>query len=552
MSKLTNWLDDDSIDVQGIVDKYEKELQNDLLNNKQNVNQTEEIWCGKLDEYEKTKHLQPTNETINKINSMPPPPIFKQQVDKIDTSKHTINFNVHDVDQKPISNKQENNTINFDQLLKQETKLFNPTTFKTDELNSSIDQNEVVKIKNAEKSTKILNTQNDINRPNKHQTISFKNATSDLAEKNENDIQKMKTIQFVQNTVDLKETTKPPKSYFNQNFNDSFDTNDCKTERFQPQVRIKDESVKCDQVQQTEEKMNRFDEKLTNIFFNETVKAEDLDITKQINHADAFQIKQETNQKKRKVSLFSKNEEKVKQKIDLPKFIKFENFFLIINIVVSSIFFAGTLGVLGYILYLILANNESYFLLIPASLLSLIGLTWNTITIYRYRCLKKELKRSDYQINPDNPLISLKKIYKRIIVSNINLNWASALIYTVSGLTILLCFIVVYFMNLINYQINDFGALTLGQDITPSVIVWSLAGICFALIPIQIIFNILNKRRMDNMEFYYQKEIINEQAVIEYKKQARKRWKIIYASIVFVIGIIILVTYLVLRRKAKK
>ena len=73
----------------------------------------------------------------------------------------------------------------------------------------------------------------------------------------------------------------------------------------------------------------------------------------------------------------------------------------------------------------------------------------------------KELKTYGYQINKDTNLASINRIYRQLVTSNYYLNWGAASLYIVSGMLILLTFIVTYFINVFDHggKASTFGDL---------------------------------------------------------------------------------------------
>ncbi len=117
-----------------------------------------------------------------------------------------------------------------------------------------------------------------------------------------------KTIKFVDKDEEpKKEPESESKNKFASglDFYKAFEANDCKTVRFQPTASqlSKDNEPK-------EEKINKFTKRLTKIFFNETQKADDLDLTRELDHSKGISVEEthhsETKKKKGFFGFFKK------------------------------------------------------------------------------------------------------------------------------------------------------------------------------------------------------------------------------------------------------
>ncbi len=205
-----------------------------------------------------------------------------------------------------------------------------------------------------------------------------------------------------------------------------------------------------------------------------------------------------------------------------------------------------------FTLYEVFGNNQSYYYFIPAGLVFLVtsllfGERW-----YVLHRLRKEILINNYILETDKPLMSLKRIYKRLSLANFNLNWFSAIIYIWSLLGVAGTYLVTYFINYFEYNVNNFGLLQVAGDNAPSIIMWSFATASFVILPIQIILNIVNRIRKNNIDSFYGKEIIPDETILKYKKTAKWKWIVILVLSLIILTLPVLLTYFILKKKRKK
>lgn len=171
----------------------------------------------------------------------------------------------------------------------------------------------------------------------------------------------------------------------------------------------------------------------------------------------------------------------------------------------------------------------------------------------KYSSFKKEVKINNYNIQNENPTTTITRTYKSLCTSNINLNWFSATTYLVSGLIILLTFIVTYFHNLINLGINDFNLLIVnGNDTSPIIVVGMFGALVFSTLFIQIFYNIYNNYRKNSIELFYNKELIEPELVKKYKSSANKRGLICFLTTTIVLSFVVVLTYFILKKRTAK
>ncbi len=148
--------------------------------------------------------------------------------------------------------------------------------------------------------------------------------------------------------------------------------------------------------------------------------------------------------------------------------------------------------------------------------------------------------------------MSLKRIYKRLTLANLNLNWFSLIVYVWSLFGVTGTYLVTYFINLFQYGVNNFSLLEINGDNLPNIIMWSFASLSFFMLPTQILMNFVNSRRKNNIDHFYGKEIISEEMQLKYKKSAKWKWIVILVISLIVFTLPVVITYFVLKKKHKK
>ena len=260
-----------------------------------------------------------------------------------------------------------------------------------------------------------------------------------------------------------------------------------------------------------------------------------------------------------KVTFFSKLKQKSKDfrsnLANVEQFYKFEYNYAKITWIVSILFSLSAIGLMCGISYVIFALNYSTWLYLPVVLFSLLCFSTFVINNIRIKAMKKELKNNGYQITKDTGLASITNIYKRLITSNYYLNWGAASLYVVSGLLILMTFIVCYFINLADRSIAApyFGDLIINKNNnSPLIVVWTFAGLCFSTIILQLIYNPLNLYRKNQIEVFYGKTLISEEMIEKYRKNANRKGIAIFIGSTAIISLIVLIIYFVMKKRAKR
>ncbi len=148
--------------------------------------------------------------------------------------------------------------------------------------------------------------------------------------------------------------------------------------------------------------------------------------------------------------------------------------------------------------------------------------------------------------------MSLKRIYKRLSLANFNLNWFSGIVYLWSVFGVAGTYLVTYFINFFQYGVNDFGLLEVAGNTAPNIVMWSFAAASFIILPFQIVLNIVNRVRKNNIDNFYGKEIISDEMILKYKKTAKWKWIVILVLSLIILTLPVVIAYFVLKRKHKK
>lgn len=255
-----------------------------------------------------------------------------------------------------------------------------------------------------------------------------------------------------------------------------------------------------------------------------------------------------------------------------PKFFKFEKNYLLLKLLLSLfIFLVSVSGLLlivvnNYFTHSItnFINNGYYvldaLLLIP-SICALISTSIN------FHFINKEYKNSLQNFDSNYVSNIIQKIYKRIFITNINLNWFIVYIVLTALFIILLVFIITYFKGLwefggryapsfgnidpnVWFKINiisnvDFGIFPELNKIT-LISVCTIVGFLFLY---QIVILFMNSIRLKRIETTYTTNILSEDEIIAIKHAANKRNFIIFCILTIFFGLILLLVYFLLKRK---
>lgn len=309
------------------------------------------------------------------------------------------------------------------------------------------------------------------------------------------------------------------------------------------------------------EMINNFDSKYveqhsTRILFDDNAEnTPKPELTREIDDGENITIKS-TKQKQvspKKIAKMKAKQLRSEQYKKVPKFFRFEYKTSIVCFWLSSIFLLAGFSLLTYIAVASSMGTLDYWLLLPTGVCILVFGCLFTKSALDYNYLHKDLRNSNFLVDESTPMTSIRKMYKKLIGANISLNWISAAVYVVSGLGVLLTYVVTYFMNLTALEYNDFTRLVIGSNnYLPVIFVWVFVGIsCLALL-IQITFNIINRKRRNDIELFYKNPIFDELEVSKIKKNANIKGAIIFSFSVFVVGFIVLMVYFILKRKKSR
>ena len=383
---------------------------------------------------------------------------------------------------------------------------------KNETINVNVNNESLTKIlfsyQDPERKTKVLNNDQD-------KTVKL----DDFNIKEENTSNKTKTIKFKQ-TSEIKESKyqkeekketsniKKTKTIGNETIR-ILDENSCATKYFQP----------------TTKEIEEFKPK------------KELELEQKPTNVENQELKKES------------KKDKFRKKYSVPSFIRIESKFSFMSMLFSLLIFSIGLSCLIATVYAYFKLNQSPYLFIPSSIFGFISLAYFSLNASRYNFFRKEIKLSDGEFDKENPLMSIKRIYKRLCIANFNLNWFCAIVYLWCILGIGMIYLISYFINLFQYTINDFGNLTVNGDITPFITVWSLASVCFVLFPLQVILNIFNRNRKFAIDAFYKTEIISLELQHQYKKSAKWKWIILLITSILLLTLPVIITYFVLKKK---
>lgn len=247
-----------------------------------------------------------------------------------------------------------------------------------------------------------------------------------------------------------------------------------------------------------------------------------------------------------------KNENKKMMK-SLPSFYLGEIRYTQICLMISLLIMIVSLSTFIVVAVNVFTLNKSEWLFLPQSIFNAVSFFFFGINMFKLIMFKRELNLNNNIVPFDIPTANIKRIYKSLCGSSILINWCSLSLYVMSLWGIFLTYMVTYFINLINYHINDFTNLLIGGfNNGPLIIVWTFASLCFLTIALQIFYNLYNIKRRNNIELFYNSNIIDEEMKEKYRKSTNRKGIAIFLSSLLLIGFIILITYLIFKRKTKK
>ncbi|MGL4948461.1 MAG: MSC_0882 family membrane protein [Mycoplasma sp.] len=295
--------------------------------------------------------------------------------------------------------------------------------------------------------------------------------------------------------------------------------------------------------------------KTAKIIFDTPEKEE---ITKPLDDSENIQIveNEETKkllaEEKKRIKLENKKLKKEAWKL-IPNFYRFEMINLLVMFTFSSILLFAAFSSLGYVIYAFLdLELNAFWLSLPSIAVFLTGFASFNCGI-NYLHFKKEMKRNNGQFDFDLPYSCVKKLYRKLVTANVTLTWVSVSIYMFLLIGIFLTYMVAYFINLSTYFINDFSALALGGfDYSTVYAVWTMVGIICLTFIRQVVYTLINKRRKNEIEIFYKKELIEDEIQMKLRKSANIKGAICFATSTLIFGLVILITYYIMKKSVKK
>lgn len=253
-----------------------------------------------------------------------------------------------------------------------------------------------------------------------------------------------------------------------------------------------------------------------------------------------------------------------------PKFFKFEKNYLLLKLLLSLFcLLAAIAGLLiitinNYITHSItdFINNGYYVL---DALLFIPSLCALVSTCINFHFIKKEYKKSLQNFDPNYVSNIIQKIYKKIFITNINLNWFIFYIIITALFVILLVFIITYFKGLwefggrnapsfgnidpnVWFQFGSNSNLGIFPELNKITII-SVCTIVGFLFIYQIAILFMNSIRLKRIESTYTTNILSEDEIVAIKHAANKRNFIIFCVLTIMFGLILLLVYFLLKRK---
>lgn len=284
-----------------------------------------------------------------------------------------------------------------------------------------------------------------------------------------------------------------------------------------------------------------------------------------------FEIKQVNEQFKEDEKIQNQVLSTQVNKENSPKFFKFEKNYLLLKLLIAVLFTLG--GIIGIVI-IVLNNyyyhsitntiNNGYYVL--ASLILLPSICSLISTSINYHFILKEYKKSLSSFDSNYVSNIIQKIYKKIFITNINLNWFIFYIFITALFAILLVFIITYFKGLWEFggnlapsfgnidpkqwakngfEISKFGIFPELNKIT-IIVVSTIVAFLF-IFQIAILF--MNTIRMKRIESTYTTNVLSEDEIVALKHAANKRNFIIFCVLTIMFGLILLIVYFLLRRK---
>ncbi len=251
------------------------------------------------------------------------------------------------------------------------------------------------------------------------------------------------------------------------------------------------------------------------------------------------------------------------QKQSLPRFFYVEKNITLAKLSISISFLLGSLIAIIFFILVdykkILATstwfNNGYYA-IPG-IIGIIALIALIIQAVSFATLKKYIYANKNNFDPKEVSTVTQNLYKKLLISFININWLCCTFYLIAGFYLLIMCIVVYFVstNTIPSNMVHFGALTMGSN--PLDKLYYFPKICYITIGTltglvllwQIISQLINWSRINKVELEFSVPIMTPEEKIAVKKATNKRNLIFFLVLFVILGLIALIVYLVSKRK---
>jgi hypothetical protein len=177
------------------------------------------------------------------------------------------------------------------------------------------------------------------------------------------------------------------------------------------------------------------------------------------------------------------------------------------------------------------------------------------VNMNKYYCFRGESKTINFK---DEKTLSINtmKVYKRLKTGYINVNWMSLTSYIVSGLIILINFIVAWADTRVKFgtwDINMVPANLRGHYMIYEIIFWASVSAILITLILHATLLLTNYIRTSRIENFYNFQIVSQEDLDLIKKQKNRRDLIIFlCSIAFVCIIGFFIYRLVKRNRSTK
>lgn len=260
--------------------------------------------------------------------------------------------------------------------------------------------------------------------------------------------------------------------------------------------------------------------------------------------------------------LYLQLKDKVEQKKEsIPSFYLKEINAVKIKIALWTILLLIGIAAISYMVYEVVVNSFNPWIFLPLSVYSVFMIFFLALNISNLINFKSELKYQKNNFDKQKATNFIIAIYRKLVVSHINVNWFCSYIYLVCAFVCFIVFSISYFMNV---YYNGGSGIVYGDlivkhlDITTNKIVQNynlLYAIifCGCLVCLTIIIHLWlifqAHHRINRMHSFYVQEIISGDEIIKLKKQANRRGLIIFLVLTVILGLIFFIIYKILQKK---